>query len=293
MPVAGNFGSLLDALVGATWPARRPIGSGIAGSHPSRLRGMTAEFTEYRPYRQGDDPRRLDWKLLARTDRAYLRITDDHATRTTLLLLDASASMAFPAATRAKWRQACRLVVGLAAVARGDGDPVGLIVGRDNSEARLPPSSRRGVIGDITRTVTGIEPSGSVALTRGLEGIRPGWRVAIVSDFLADEPRLLRDARQLIVNGVEVFAIHLVAADEAVPPSGTRLATDPENDTIRRVLHEDVTLEYVAIFGAWRASLADAWRRAGAEYNLVLAEEDTAAAIRRVIRGIKAVGSSE
>src|SRR6266851_3149666 len=70
---------VIDAMRGVRWMARRPVLVGAPGAHRSRRRGTAVEFTEYRPYRQGDDPRRLDWKLLARTDRAYLRLTDDQA----------------------------------------------------------------------------------------------------------------------------------------------------------------------------------------------------------------------
>ena len=68
---------MLDALRGVRWPARRPVAAGLPGAHRSRQRGTSGEFTEYRLYRQGDDPRRLDWKLLARSDRAFVRLTDD------------------------------------------------------------------------------------------------------------------------------------------------------------------------------------------------------------------------
>ena len=280
-----NYGPLLDALVGVSWPARRPIGAGVAGAHPSRLRGMTAEFTEYRPYRQGDDFRRLDWKLLARTDRAYLRITDDHATRTTLLLLDASASLGFPADTRAKWVQACRLVVGLAAVARGDGDPVGLIIPRESGPVRITPQSRRGVIAEIVRATGPVFPDGSAAMVPWLTGTRPGSRVVIISDFLTEESGLLARARQLIVEGVEVFAAHIVSDQELDPPSAARLATDPEDSSVRRVLHEGSREGYVEAFGSWRSELRENWRRTGAEYTEVRAEEDSASAVRRMVRG--------
>jgi uncharacterized protein (DUF58 family) len=126
-------------------PGRRadPVEAGMAGTHASRLRGLTAEFTEYRPYRQGDDSRRLDWKLLARTDRAHLRITDERATRTTLVVLDASASMAFPATTLEKWAQACRLAIGLTAVARGEGDPAGMSIVTPQGVTRFLPGPGR------------------------------------------------------------------------------------------------------------------------------------------------------
>jgi uncharacterized protein (DUF58 family) len=287
-----HYGSLLDSLIGVSWPARRPIGTGAAGSHISRLRGMTAQFTEYRLYRQGDDPRRLDWKLLARTDRAYLRITDDHATRTTLVLLDASASLAFPADGRTKWLQACHLTVGLAAIARGEGDPAGLTVSSDSGLLRITPRARSGVIGEIAAAVDSITPAGSAGLAPALDGVRPGWRVAIISDFLGDEGALLGRVRQLVVEGVEVFGIHIIAAEEADPSFSPRLASDPEEPGLKRVMHEAVTAEYRENFLAWRGSLAERWRLAGAEYTEVRAEEDPAGAIRRIVRGVAVAGGA-
>jgi uncharacterized protein (DUF58 family) len=245
---------------------------------------MTSEFTEYRLYRQGDDPRRLDWKLLARTDRAYLRITDDHAIRTTLIVLDASASFAFPEPGFAKWVQARRLAVGLAAVARGEGDPVGLVMATGAGLIRIPPRTRHGVVGEIARGVDAAIPRGNPGLSGALEGVRAGWRVAIISDFLGDEASLRARAATLIVEGVDVFALHVVADDEVNPPLMPRLATDPENPALSRVLHAAVGPEYVAAFGAWRSDLAARWRAAGAAFAEIRDSEETAAAIRRLVR---------
>ena len=246
---------------------------------------MTSEVTEYRLYRQGDDPRRLDWKLLARTDRAYLRITDDHSIRTTLLVLDASASLAFPEDTLGKWVQARRLAVGLAAVARGEGDPVGLVVGTEGDQLRLPPRARHGVVGEIARAVDSIVlPRGATGLAPTLRGMRAGWRVAIISDFLGDEEACRARAATLVIEGVEVFALHVVADQELNPPGSTRLATDPEDPDLRRVLHRGVAQDYITAFDAWRSGLASRWRAAGVGYAEIRSSEDTAAAIRRVVR---------
>ena len=108
-----RFAPLLDAVRGIRWPARKAVRGGIPGAHTSRLRGISAEFTEYRPYRQGDDPKRIDWKLFARSDRAYIRLSNDRAILPTMIVLDASASMAFPVATNAKWQLAGQLGVAL------------------------------------------------------------------------------------------------------------------------------------------------------------------------------------
>src|SRR6478609_1172426 len=125
---SGPYAALLDAVRGVRWPAVRRVAGATLGAHPSRLRGNSSEFSEFRPYRQGDDPRRVDWRLLARSDRAYVRLTTDRATLRTAILVDASASMAFPAESLDKWRLAREVAVGLAAVAHGEADPIGLAI---------------------------------------------------------------------------------------------------------------------------------------------------------------------
>ena len=131
-------GRLLDAVRGLRWQAARPPRRTVSGAHVSRYLGPSAELNEYRPYRQGDEVRRIDWKLLARTDRAYIRLAQDYSRTPTLFCLDASASMGWPVATQGKWRQARQIALGLAAAARAAGDPVGLTVTDSSGEIRLP-----------------------------------------------------------------------------------------------------------------------------------------------------------
>jgi len=282
VPAAGSYGSLLDALRGVTWPARRTIRGPAAGTHRSRQRGISPEFTEYRPYRQGDDPRRLDWKLLARTDRAFLRITNDRATLGTILMLDASASMAFPIATQGKWTQACRVAIGLAAVAHSSGDPVGVLVAGDKDVAQLPPRTRRGVIGEAARMFESTTPAGNASLVPGLALLRPTQRIVLLSDFLADDDALLRTARERITAGADVLAIHIVAREELEPARGSIIAQDPEQQELKRSLVDDTREGYREAFATWRAELARGWRAAGAAYFEVPADEATDHAVRRI-----------
>lgn len=279
----GGYGPLLDALRGARWPARRLARGGPSGTHRSRLRGVSPEFTEYRPYRQGDDPRRLDWKLLARSDRAYLRITSDRATLATLLIVDASASMAFPSDTLAKWTQACRIAVGLMAVAHAAGDPVGLVVPTARGTVALAPRARRDVIAEAARLLDATAPEGTAALAPALALARPAYRVAIVSDFLGDDAdALLRAAREWMRAGGELLAAHVVAREELEPPAGAVLAIDPERAAVRRPLVDATRAEYARAFAGWRAELARAWRHAGAVYAEVATDEPAARAVRRI-----------
>lgn len=281
MPV-GPYGALLDAVRGVRWPARRPVSQGAPGLHQARSRGVAPEFAEYRPYRQGDDPKRLDWKLLARSDKAFVRLAPDHAVLGTTLIVDASASMAFPAAEPNKWSQAKRIAVGLAAVAHGGGDPVGLSLVTDAGLRRLEPRTRAGVVADIARTLDAIAPDGSPALADAVTTAAP--RVAVITDCLGDFDPLRRALARHIARGGEAWLVHIVSAAELEPGDAAMLATDPEDPAQQRPLFAATRDGYREAFAGFRAEVARALRADGVQYVEVRDDEASDAAVRRIAR---------
>ncbi len=279
-PIA-NFGPLLDALRGVKWPVRRPVAAALPGAHMSRSRGAAPELSEYRPYRQGDDPRRLDWRLLARSDRAFIRLAEERSVLATVFLVDSSASMGWPLPGLDKWRRATEMAVGLAAVAHASADPVGLVAPTVSGLVRLPARTRRGTVAVMAQALQPVRPAGNVELAPSLQTITAG-RVAIVSDFLGDAESLLRMARVRLADGGDVHAIHIVASEELDPVRGSVLATDPETPALARPLTSVSRGGYLEAFAAWRDELANAWRASGASYTMVTTDEPAAAAVRRV-----------
>lgn len=270
---------------GLSWPVRRVARAGPPGVHRSRVRGSAPEFSEYRAFRQGDDPRRLDWKLLARTDRVFLRLADDRAVVGTVLVLDASPSMDFPAGAgswergaASKWSYACRLAIGLAQVAHQSGDPVGLIAG----ERVVPARTRRGIVSEIAAAVAS-RPSVSSSLGALLARTRLPTRVVTISDFLDDDALLLRAATALQGQGGEVLAIQVIARDELEPPMGPFAALDPENAQILRPFAPVAHADYRRRYAAWREETARNWRRVGARWLEVVTDEPVANAVRRIV----------
>jgi uncharacterized protein (DUF58 family) len=255
----------------------------LPGTHRSRLRGTAPELSEYRLYRQGDDPRQLDWKLLARSDRAYIRLAEDRSLLATWFVVDASASMAFPAGSNAKWRLARDVTLGLASVALGAGDPVGLLLGHPAPPPRTPPRSRRGTLAELSSTLGAVTPSGSVGLAPLLADARPGVRLVVISDFLGDEEATRRAASALMAAHCDVHAVHVLAREELEPAGQAIRAVDPENASILRPLDDAMRSRYIANFSAWREHTAAAWRQAGATWTEVITDEDPARAARRVI----------
>jgi uncharacterized protein (DUF58 family) len=279
-------GDVLEAVRGVQWLARRRVARGSAGAHRARTRGTSAEFTEYRGYRQGDDVRRLDWKVLARTDRAYVRLTEDSAVLPTTLVVDASASMAYPEATHAKWMHAARLAVGFAAVAFATGDPVGLRIAGGRI---LPPRLRRGVVAELMEALRAVAPAGSPPLAPLIGDV--AGRVLLISDFLSDYEGVLAAARSARARGCEVHAVHVVDAWELAPPGAAALVSDPEAPDLRRPLVPETRAAYLANFAAWRADVANAARRAAIEYTLTVSGvggEPAAHTVRRVVLGVGA-----
>ena len=287
-----EYASLLDAVRGIRWPARAVVRGGIPGAHTSRLRGISAEFTEYRPYRQGDDPRRVDWKLFARSDRAYIRLSNDRAILPTMIVLDASASMAFPLASNGKWALAAQIGVALGAVARNSGDPVGLLVARSDESVLLPPRMRRTVTHEIMRAVATVHPGGSDPLAASLSiAAQSAGRVVVVTDFLGDAAELLSVAGRLVAAGREVYAVHVIAREELEPPHDTAMVSDPEVSAMRRALTGDTRGSYIAAFAEWRERIAHEFTEAGVAYATALVgEESTEHLIRRITaaRGVAA-----
>ena len=271
-----DFAALLDSVRGIRWPAWRAVRGGIPGAHTSRMRGISAEFTEYRPYRQGDDLGRIDWRLFARSDRAYIRLSNDRAIFPTMIVLDASASMAFPAATRAKWNLASELAIGLAAVARSSADPVGLIVAREGKHLHLQPRGRQGIIHEMVRAIADADPGGSEPLSPAFNAaVRTSGRVVMITDFLGDADELLNDAARAVAAACEIHAIHVIAREEIDPPRETLLVSDPEAPDVRRPLTADARDVYSTSYAAWRDRISHDWSDAGVSYTVAVTGSET------------------
>ncbi len=170
------------------------------GIHAGRERGAGVEFSEYRAYAPGDEWRRVDWKLLARADRYYVREAERDSHVAVWLCLDASASMQEPSRSMegvTKFWYARTVLACIAAIAQRQGDAFGLITLGDQrvhfTPAARGPRQMHRVLAQLSRT----EASGSLpdeaTLRASLHFARSQSLVFAASDFL-DWPSPLSDA---------------------------------------------------------------------------------------------------
>lgn len=247
---------------------------------------------EYRPYRQGDEASKVDWKLFARTERLAIRLSHDDSSLPTMILVDASASMAYPVDSRDKWELAAAIALGLTAVAHGDTDPVGVAIVAGDQLRVIPARTRGGTVANVMNALTAVEPTGSAPLTPVLGTLRSAKRLVIVSDFLGDADDLVARAGELVAGGREVFAVHVIAREELEPSVRGAVVVDPEDAETKRPFDDAAMAEYREAFASWRDSLATRFRAVGAVYQVATTDEKPDQVVRRIARPVQSAAAS-
>jgi uncharacterized protein (DUF58 family) len=203
--------------------AARLVVEGLrAGSHRSPFHGYSSEFQQHRPYRVGDDLKYLDWKLLARTDRLYTRQFRETTSMSVMLVLDGSASMAFPESGASKWRYATILAASLAHLVVSQGDAVGMLAMTGERMTYLPAKGGRPHLRSLIAALERLEPSGTWSpargIARGAELLKRRGVVIVLSDFQDAEESTHRELRRIASHGHDVAMLQVVAPDESVFP---------------------------------------------------------------------------
>jgi uncharacterized protein (DUF58 family) len=249
--------------------ARRGAGGDGLGQHASRSRGAGLEFAQYRAYEPGDELRRIDWKLYARSDRYFVREAERDSPLTAWAIVDASASMRQADAARggyAKLDAAKTLAASLFELALRQGDRFGLLALAGTApvfvHAGSGPRQRDRCALELTRVQAANRWPDATTLAPLWERIQPPAVVLMLSDFFDDAAAEL--ALRLAAARREVLSVQLLSAEERdFPFSGGHRFLDPETGTERRVEAAAVRRDYLERFAAARAELSQRFGAAG------------------------------
>ena len=221
---------LRDLLRGRQLVLARPVGGPHAGRHTGVRAGLGDQFRGHVPYSPGDDPRRIDWRAVARRDRLVLRQTDAEDALSLVLLVDAAGGMAYGTGTSNKQRHAAALAAALAHLALRQGDNLGFALGRDGALelAQLRPRSGPSRLGALAHALTR-EASGVCPLPDLVAAVAPTLPrrslVLLLSDLLDPDPtrpdadeQLLRGLAALRSRGHDVVLVQVLHRDELELP---------------------------------------------------------------------------
>jgi uncharacterized protein (DUF58 family) len=192
--------------------ARTVVEGFISGLHRSPFLGFSVDFAEHRPYMPGDDIRRIDWRVYARTDRFYIKEYEAETNTNVLIVLDVSRSMDFSSGGVSKLDYGRFLAASLAYLSGQQRDRVGFVAFDGDTREYVPPAIRHRDI--VLHTIDRLEPGEGGGLTRPLS--RVGERltkkgiVALISDLYAEPAEVARAVGALRRKGNDLLVFHLL-----------------------------------------------------------------------------------
>jgi uncharacterized protein (DUF58 family) len=241
--------------------ARAVVEGFFAGIHRSPYHGFSVEFSEYRAYTPGDDPRYLDWKLLARTDRYCVKRFEDETNLLCYLVVDMSRSMGFGSGKYSKCDYARTLAASLAYFLFTQRDAVGLLTFDEQISEILPPRHRPGhlrrLIGLLDRQTAGRATDIARPLEQIAESVRKRGLVVLVSDLLAPIDALRPKLGYLRSRGHDVVVLRVLdPAEVDFPFAAPGMFHDVESGRNLYIDPQVARVEYQRRFGEHAADLS-------------------------------------
>jgi uncharacterized protein (DUF58 family) len=263
----------------------------LTGLHRSPRRGFSVEFAEHRMYQPGDELRYVDWKILGRNDRLYVKQFEEETNLRAMMVLDISRSMAWtgnPETTLTKLAYAQRLIAALSLVLLRQRDATGLIAFDDEVRTVLGPRAALSHWRQLLQTLGGLAAgSGTAAepaLRRVVGQLRRRGLVVFVSDLLLDRALALKALRFLRHRGHQVVVLHILDPAELTlaGPAEARFE-DPETHAAVVLRPRDWAGAYRetvrAVVGEWRL----ACRRHGIRYHRVTTDTPYGRVLREAL----------
>ena len=252
----------------------------ISGRHRSPKKGNSVEFAEHRQYMPGDDLRTLDWKVLGRKDKLYIRQYEEETNLRTTILLDCSGSMAFAGDRAAelegrplsKFDYARYLAAGLTYMLTGQQDAVGLVTFDTKMRQYLPAKSSasqtRRILETLDEAKPGNETDPAPVINDIAERIPPRGLVVVISDlFTADVDALLKALHHFHYRKHEIIVLHTMAEEELHFDFDGHVHFDNLEGPEELLLDaKAVRAGYLEQVNAFLKKVGDGVRRMGADY---------------------------
>lgn len=272
--------------------ARRIVEGYRVGEHRSPFHGFAIEFAQHREYSPGDDTRHLDWKILGRTGRHYIKQYEQDTNFIVHLVVDGSASMNYgspgaegrPRVSKLHYAKALAACLAYLVLQQRDAVALALVdsevresLKRTDSLQRLPLILERLAAfrgSRVTRLGVALDQVAAGAKRRGI--------VVIVSDLLDDEEAFRTALQRLSFGGHEVIVFHTLDPYELnFPFEGTWKFRDLEGDTEVQTTPEDFRASYLRNFQAFRDRTREVCERFQAHYVLA----DTGKSLAETLSG--------
>lgn len=271
-----------------TLRARGVVEGFYTGLHRSPFHGFSVEFSEYRPYVPGDDPRGLDWKLFARSDRYFIKRFEDETDRRVYLIFDRSRSMGYGTIGYEKGDYAVTLAATLAYFMTLQRDSVGLLTFDESIgdwiPARQRPGHFRQLMVALSRPLGGARTDLDTPLSQLAQRITKRGLAILISDLLAPLDQLRSNLALLRSRGHEVIILRTL--DPGEPQLAIHEATTVVDVESGKELPLDPALvrqEYARNFEAHRDQIRAICESLGVDLYELMTDQPLADALAHVV----------
>jgi len=200
--------------------SRHVVEGNLAGAHRSPLRGLSSEFADHKQYGIGDDPKHIDWRVVARSEKYYVKRFEDETNLRVYLVLDRSGSMGYAGGAVSKYVYAARLAAAIGYVVVKARDSVGLFLHGETVDARLPARNTIQHLNDMLCQIqrTPPEAGGGSGIAEALHTVAAAIRrralVVVISDLLGDEAGIKTALSRLRKQHHDVIVFQVLDPDE-------------------------------------------------------------------------------
>ncbi len=194
--------------------ARLVVEGFITGLHKSPYHGFSVEFLEHKQYMPGDDLKHVDWKVLAKTDRYYVKQHEEETNLKSYILLDVSKSMEYTSGSVSKMQYASYLAASLAFLMLKQRDAVGLAVFAETILNYIPPRSIQSYLIHILKALEHLKPQGTTNVSNAFhilaERMKRRGLVIIISDLFDDPKKVISGLKHFRHKNHEVLVFHIL-----------------------------------------------------------------------------------
>jgi uncharacterized protein (DUF58 family) len=194
--------------------SRYVVEGNLSGAHRSPLKGASSEFADHKSYGIGDDPKHLDWKVLGRTDRYYIKRYEDETNLRVYIILDRSNSMAYGSGDITKFTFACRLAAALGYVVVKARDSVGLFTYSDKMDMKVEARNSLNHLNNTLKRLQEVTPASITNTAETLhqiaESIHKRALVVLISDLLDNEKEIVQALAHFRKRLHDVIVLHVL-----------------------------------------------------------------------------------
>jgi uncharacterized protein (DUF58 family) len=270
--------------------ARTVMEGSNTGHHASPHKGSSVEFRQHRPYVQGDEIKRLDWKIFGRSDRFYIREYEEETNLKATLLLDASGSMSYRGTKGlVKFEHARKLAAALAYILMSQQDAVGLVTFDNKVREYIPNRTKTTHLHLVLDSLLKTQPGAETSLAGVLQNLAPRLKrrglLILITDGFDDSAKLLQAIGVLRKQGHEIILFQLWDRDELDFPFSrwARFENLEKTDDFVLLDPNVIRARYLQVLAKFREELVEGLRKHEVDLVPIITDEPITDAVKKYL----------